>query len=156
MLGKKEQFLLDSLAPKAEAQGIEIVTIELVGSKKAPTICVYIDCEGGVSFDILAQSQVWINEVMDEIDPFPGPYTLQVSSPGLDRPLRTLEHFERFAGEKAALSLRTPYQSRSKWEGILKGVDNENVLLEVDGIVEEIPHSHIKKAHVIATIDFNA
>lgn len=156
MLGKKEQSLLDALTPEADKQGIEIVTIELIGSRKAPTICVYVDCEGGVGFDQLAKSQKWISDLMDEIDPFPGAYTLQVSSPGLDRPLRTLEHFQRFAGEKAALALSTPYNSRSKWEGILKGTNEEIVLLEVDGIVEEIPYDHIKKAHVIATIDFNA
>ena len=69
VLSAKEQQLLDALSPTAEAQGIEIVTVDIVGSKKAPTIRVYIDCEGGVGFDELASAQEWINALMDEIDP---------------------------------------------------------------------------------------
>ena len=89
MLGKKEQQLLDALAPRAAEEGVEIVTVEVAGAKKAPTIRVYIDVEGGVSFDELSAAQAWINDLMDELDPFPGAYTLEVSSPGIDRPLRT-------------------------------------------------------------------
>ncbi len=156
MLTAKEQQLLDALSPKATEQGIEIVTVDIVGSKKAPTIRVYIDCEGGVGFDELSSAQEWINDLMDRIDPFPGAYTLEVSSPGIDRPLRTIEHFKRFAGEKAHLVLSEPFDSRSKYTGKLAGVEGEAVLLDVDGIVEAIPYNIIKKAHVIATIDFNA
>ena len=96
MLTAKEQKLLDALEPTAAASGVEIVTLEIMGSKKAPTIRVFIDTEEGVSFDELASAQVWINRIMDEIDPFPGAYMLEVSSPGIDRPLRTKEHFARF------------------------------------------------------------
>lgn len=156
MLSAKEQQLLDALSPTADAQGIEIVTVDIIGSKKAPTIRVYIDCEGGVGFDELSSAQAWINDLMDQIDPFPGAYTLEVSSPGIDRPLRTLDHFQRFAGEKAALALSEPHGSRAKYTGKLVGVEGENVLLEIDGTTEAIPHRIIKKAHVIATIDFNA
>ena len=104
MLTGKELKLYNALAPYANDKGVEIVTVEVVGSKKAPTIRVFIDCEGGVGFDELSSAQSWINDVMDELDPFPGAYTLEVSSPGIDRPLRTLEHFQRFEGEKAFYS----------------------------------------------------
>lgn len=154
MLSAKERKLLELLEPQASAHGIEVVTVEVVGSKKAPTIRVYIDCEGGVGFDELSSAQEWINVLIDELDPFPGAYTLEVSSPGIDRPLRTLEHFARFEGEKAQIVLIEPYQGRAKWVGILSGVSEDVVLLLVDGIVEELPFSHIKKAHVIGTIDF--
>ena len=70
MLTKKEQALLDALETQAAAQGIEIVTLEIVGAKKSPTIRVYIDTENGVSFDELSSAQAWINDIMDEIDPF--------------------------------------------------------------------------------------
>ena len=100
MLTHKEQSLLDALEPRAVAEGLEIVTLEVVGAKKAPTIRVYIDTDHGVGFDELSSAQSWMGDLMDEIDPFPGAYTLEVSSPGIDRPLRTPEHFERFAGEK--------------------------------------------------------
>ena len=103
MLTAKEKKLLAALEPHAAEEGVEIVTVEIVGSKKAPTIRVYVDAPEGVSFDVLASSQAWINKIMDEIDPFPGAYMLEVSSPGIDRPLRTLEHFARFIGEQAVV-----------------------------------------------------
>lgn len=155
MLNAKERALLSALEPLAAAHDMEVVTIEVVGSRKAPTIRVYLDCEGGIGFDELSSAQEWVNAVMDELDPFPGAYTLEVSSPGIDRPLRTLEHFARFAGEKAQISLTEPHQGRAKWTGILAGVEGNDVLLDVDGLTEHLPLEQIKKAHVIGTIDFN-
>lgn len=156
MLTRKEQELLAALAPMAEENGVEIVTVEVVGSKKAPTIRVYIDTDHGVGFDELASSQTWINEIMDRIDPFPGAYTLEVSSPGIDRPLRTPAHFERFAGETVQVILRQPHEGRAKWTGKLQGMEGDEVLLEADGIVERLPYEDIKKANVKGTFDFNA
>ena len=156
MLSHKEQQLLDALAPAAAQNGVEIVTVEVVGSKKSPTIRVYIDTDAGVGFDELSSAQVWINEIMDRIDPFPGAYMLEVSSPGIDRPLRTPEHFARCAGETAVVILRGPYNGRVKWTGKLAGFEEGEVLLEVDGIVERLPYDDIKKANVKGTFDFNA
>lgn len=156
MLTAKEQQLLDALSPKAAEQGVEIVTVDIIGSKKAPTIRVYIDCEGGVGFDELSSAQEWINDLMDQIDPFPGAYMLEVSSPGVDRPLRTKEHFQRFAGEKVHLVLSEAFDSRTKYTGMLAGVEGDSIMLDVDGVREAIPYDIIKKAHIIATIDFNA
>lgn len=155
MLTGKARMLLEALEPHARAHDMEIVTVELVGSRKAPTIRVFLDCEGGVGFDELSSAQEWVNAVMDELDPFPGAYTLEVSSPGIDRPLRTLEHFVRFEGEKAQIVLREPHEGRAKWVGILCGVEDENVLLCVDDIIERLPYEHIKKAHIIGRIDFS-
>ena len=84
MLTAKEKSLLSALEPRAASEGVEIVTLEIVGSKKAPTIRVYIDAAGGISFDELARTQAWVGDVMDELDPFPGAYMLEVSSPGID------------------------------------------------------------------------
>ena len=156
MLSHKEQQLLDALAPIAEQKGIEIVTVEVVGSRKSPTIRVYIDTPDGVGFDELASAQEWINDLMDRIDPFPGAYMLEVSSPGIDRPLRTPEHFGRFAGETAVVVLNGPYNGRAKWTGKLRGIDGDEVLLEVDGIEERLPYGDIKKANIRGTFDFNA
>lgn len=156
MLSAKERKLLEALEPQASAHNMEIVTIEVVGSRKAPTIRVFLDCETGIGFDELASAQEWVNQIVDELDPFPGAYMLEVSSPGIDRPLRTLEHFKRFAEEKVQMTLTEPYQGRAKWTGILMGVSEaDEVLLEVDGIQEAIPYASIKKAHVIGSIDFS-
>lgn len=155
MLTAKETNLLEALLPKAADEGVEIVSLEVVGARKAPTIRVYIDTPNGVSFDELAGAQEWINQIMDDLDPFPGAYTLEVSSPGIDRPLRTLEHFQRFAGETAVLVLSTPYDGRGKWTGKLVGTDGQDVLLEVDGHTERIAYDDIKKAHLKGQVEFN-
>ena len=69
VLTHKEQQLLEALEPRANAEGVEIVTLEIVGAKKAPTIRVYIDTPDGVSFDELSSTQAWMGDLMDEIDP---------------------------------------------------------------------------------------
>ena len=156
MLSKKEQQLLDALVPRARQEGVEIVTLEVAGAKKAPTTRVYIDTEDGVSFDELSAAQAWINDLMDEIDPFPGAYMLEVSSPGIDRPLRTLEHFARFAGEQAVVKTVSAVDVRSSFTGMLVGTDVDDVLLDVDGATVRVAHANIKRAHVKGTIDFSS
>ena len=156
MLSKKEQQLLDALVPRARQEGVEIVTLEVAGAKKAPTIRVYIDTEDGVSFDELSAAQAWINDLMDEIDPFPGAYMLEVSSPGIDRPLRTLEHFARFAGEQAVVKTVSAVDGRSSFTGMLVGTDGDDVLLDVDGATVRVAHANIKRAHVKGPIDFSS
>ncbi len=155
MLSAKERKLLEALEPLASEHNLEIVTVEVVGSRKAPTIRVYLDCEGGIGFDELAASQKWVGQLMDEIDPFPGAYTLEVSSPGIDRPLRTPQHFERFAGEKVQITLTQPFEGRTKWTGILNGMKQGAVLVQVEEQEFALPYEQIKKAHVIGTIDFS-
>lgn len=155
MLGRKEQQLFDALVPRAADEGIEVVTVEVVGAKKAPTIRVYIDTEQGVGFDELSTAQVWINEVMDELDPFPGAYTLEVSSPGIDRPLRTAEHFSRFAGETAVVKTTRPGDGRGTWTGTILRAAGGVVVLEVDGEVVELPLDAIRSAHLKGSIDFS-
>ncbi|MBC5583246.1 ribosome maturation factor RimP [Eggerthella guodeyinii] len=155
MLSKKEQQLLDALAPRAEREGVEVVTVEVAGAKKAPTIRVFIDTPDGVSFDELSSAQAWINDLMDELDPFPGAYTLEVSSPGIDRPLRTVEHFARFAGDTAVLKTQ-PVDGRSSWTGTIVGAEGDAVTLDVDGAEVQIPMNTIKRAHLKGTIDFSS
>lgn len=155
MLSKKEQQLLDALAPRAEQEGVEIVTVEVAGAKKAPTIRVYIDTPDGVSFDELSSAQAWINDLMDELDPFPGAYTLEVSSPGIDRPLRTAEHFARFVGDTAVLKTQ-PVDGRGSWIGAIASVEGDVVVLDVDGAEARIPMDTIKRAHLKGTIDFGS
>ncbi|WP_417143016.1 ribosome maturation factor RimP [Raoultibacter massiliensis] len=156
MLTAKERSLLEALEKQAAEHGIEIVTVEVVGAKKSPTIRVYIDTPEGVSFDELSNAQAWINDIMDELDPFPGAYTLEVSSPGIDRPLRTLEHFERFAGETAVVTAVEPQNGRSKWTGTLAGVRGQVIVIDVDGAQEEIEIGNIKRARLKGAVDFGS
>ena len=153
---QKEQSLIDALEEKAALRGVEIVSLEIVGTRKAPTIKVYIDTEAGVGFDELTSSQVWINEVMDAVDPFPGSYTLEVSSHGIDRPLRTVDHFKRFAGETAVIQTSVALDDRRKWTGELVGIEDDKVVLEVDGSLIKIPFADISRARLKGKICFNS
>ena len=154
MLTGKEQKLLDALEPRARQEGIEIVTLEITGAKKAPTIRVYIDTDHGVGFDELSSAQAWINVIMDEIDPFPGAYMLEVSSPGIDRPLRTPEHFARFIGERATVKTTGPVEGRSNFNGIITAADDESVTIDCDGAEYEIPFAQVKRANLKGTVTF--
>lgn len=154
MLTAKEKSLLEELEPLAAEHGVEIVTVEVVGARKSPTIRVYIDTPNGVSFDELAAAQAWINTRMDEVDPFPGAYMLEVSSPGIDRPLRTPEHFERFAGQTVIIVCEQRIDGRGKFTGQLVGFDNGNVLVDVDGTQVAIPLDNVKKAQVKGQVSF--
>ena len=156
MLSGKERQLLDALSPRAEAEGVEIVTVEIVGAKKAPTIRVFIDTPGGVGFDELASAQAWINAIMDELDPFPGAYSLEVSSPGIDRPLRTLEHFARFAGQTAVVKTSRPLDGCTSFAGAIVSAEGDEVVLDVDGEHVAIPFDGIKRAHLKGAIDFSS
>lgn len=157
MLTAKEKSLLSALEPRAASEGVEIVTLEIVGSKKAPTIRVYIDAAGGISFDELARTQAWVGDVMDELDPFPGAYMLEVSSPGIDRPLA-------HAGALRALCRRDGdgeddrphrrpqlvYRRASRLRGRLRHRGRRRR--------RHLPHSvrQHQKARVKGTIDFSA
>ncbi len=156
MLTAMETKLLNALSPRASQEGIEIVTVDIIGGRKSPTIRVFIDHPDGVSFDVLSSAQAWINDLMDKIDPFPGAYTLEVSSPGIDRPLRTLEHFARFQGETAHLKTVEAVDGRSSWTGVLAGTEEDAVLLSVDGELHSFPLTNIKRAHLKGTVDFSS
>lgn len=156
MLSNKERQLLDALAPRAQQEGIEIVTVEVVGAKKAPTIRVYIDTPDGVGFDELSEAQAWINELMDELDPFPGAYLLEVSSPGIDRPLRTPEHFARYVGETAVVKTTGPIDGRGTWTGTIVSADGDAVVIDAEGAVQKIPYTDMKRAHLKGTVDFGS
>lgn len=156
MLNAKEQKLLDALEPRAAQEGIEIVTLEVAGAKKSPTIRVYIDTPDGVSFDELASAQAWIGQLMDEIDPFPGAYVLEVSSPGIDRPLRTPVHFARFAGEEAVVKTTAPLEGKSSFTGTITKVTDDSVTLCVGEARIAIPFDRIKRARLKGKIDFSS
>ncbi len=156
MLSKKEQQLLDALVPRASLEDVEIVTVDIMGSKKSPTIRIFIDTPNGVSFDELTSAQTWIDEIIDEIDPFPGAYTLEISSPGIDRPLRTLEHFARFVGETAVVKTTQLQDGRGSWTGTIVSAENDTVVLDVEGDKTVIPFENIKRANLKGRIDFGS
>lgn len=156
MLTKTEQGLLTALEAQAGEHGIEIVTVEVTGARKSPTIRVYIDTPQGVDFDELTRSQKWINALMDELDPFPGAYVLEVSSPGIDRPLRTPQHFQRFVGQTVVVKTTEAIDGRMNWTVELKAADDACITVCDDASNEAtIPYEKIKRANLKGIIDFS-
>lgn len=154
MLTQKETSLLTAIEKAADSHGVEIITVEVIGAKRAPIIRVYIDTPSGVSFNELSSAQAWIGELLDDIDPFPGAYTLEVSSPGIDRPLRTAEHFKRFKGEEAKVKTVEPIGGSSNFRGEIVSVDDVLVLKTEESTVE-IAFDNIRRANLVGKIDLH-
>ena len=146
------------LEERALGHDIDIVDVEVVGSVKAPVVRVRIDHadEDGktISLDEVAAETGWISDALDEIDVFPGSFTLEVSSPGMDRPLRRVRDFERFSGSQVSLQT-TALEGRRRYTGKLLGIQENIVSLESDGMIYDIPLTEIKKCTLKPTFDFS-
>lgn len=148
-------MLIEALEPLAISNGLDLVTVEVAGTTKNPILRVYLDTPaGGIDLDQLAHAQTWVDAKVEEIDPFQYSYVLEVSSPGIDRPLRKKQDFERFAGEEVRLMFKKG-EPQSKAQGILQGVDGEDILLAIDGEEKRFVFERIKRANIIGKIDFN-
>jgi ribosome maturation factor RimP len=120
------------LEPGVEATGFELVDVEIAGSQHSPTLRVYIDGPVGVNVDDCARVSRQLSALLDVEDPLPGQYTLEVSSPGLDRPLVKPEDFKRFVGETIKVKMHEPLQGRKNFSGRLVDVAADHVVVEVD------------------------
>lgn len=127
--------LIEALERVGADHDIDIVDVEIAGSSKSPIVRVRIDHADPetptISLDEVAQETSWISEVIDIVDPFPGAFTLEVSSPGLSRPLRKGQDFVRFAGETVQLSTKAK-EGRRKYTGELLGFEDGQVRLSCD------------------------
>ncbi|QGX90437.1 ribosome maturation factor RimP [Tatumella sp. TA1] len=147
-LSTLEQKLTELISAPVEALGYELVGIEFVRARTS-TLRIYIDSENGINVDDCADVSHQVSAVMDVEDPITVAYHLEVSSLGLDRPLFTVEHYERFAGQDVSVVLRIAVQNRRKWQGTIKSVEGEMVTLSVDGKDEVFALSNIQKANII-------
>lgn len=137
------------LGPAVEAMGYELVGIEFHFHDTNALLRVYIDKETGVNVADCQQVSYQISGLLDVEDPIPGHYILEVSSPGLDRPLFESEHFRRFAGQQVRVNLAMPLNGRRKLQGLLQGMQNNDVVLSINGETLLVPLEHIEKARLI-------
>ena len=146
-----DQEILAALEARAADHGVDIVAVELVGATKNPCVRVYIDHADEdaetISLDEVAAETGWIGEVLDEVDPLPAAYTLEVSSPGMARPLRRECDFARFAGNEVTLST-TATEGRRKFTGTLDGFEDGAVVLTVDSEQVRVPLAEVKKCNI--------
>ena len=147
--------LLELLDPVAESVGYEIVRLRLMGGEHARRLQIMAERpqDGDMNVEDCARLSRAISEIMDAADPIKGEYTLEVSSPGVDRPLTRLKDFETFEGYEARLELDRVAEGRKRFKGILAGVDEGQVAIDLEGEEETamIPFAWIVEAKLILT-----
>ena len=133
----------------AAAQGVELVDVEYVKEHRRYVLRVTIDKPGGVDHNDCQRLSEVLSDRLDEVDPIPGPYALEVSSPGVDRPLKKRSDYERFAGRRAQFKTFAPIDGRKNWKGVIVATTEEAVVLEVDGAQVSLPFGMIARAQLI-------
>jgi len=144
----KLKRLQEMLEPIAESMGFELWGIEYLSQGKDSVLRIYIDAENGISVDDCAQMSHQASGILDVEDTISGMYSLEVSSPGLDRLLFKLEHYQAYVGHVLKIKLRMPFDGRRNFKGQLKGVEGDEVVIEVDNEEYLLPIDYIDKAQV--------
>lgn len=149
----KEAEITDLCRPFVESMGLEWVGVEYRHHSRDALLRIYLDKEGGISMDDIVAATEELNPFLDAHDPIGGMYTLEVSSPGLDRPLFALRDFERFIGHRAKINLRVAMERRRRFEGVITAVEGENIHLTIEEGKEQrmqiLPYSNIDKARLV-------
>ena len=143
------------LEPMVERLGYELIHVTQGGSKTR-TLRMFIDAPGGITVDDCERVSRQVSDVLAVEDMVEGEYTLEVSSPGLDRPLVKQEHFEQARGKDVSIRMRALHLGRRKFRGLLVEVHSDTVLVEVDGEKYELLYSEMQKANLVSEIDFGA
>lgn len=142
------------IRPAVEAMGFEFVGLEYLSNPKNRLVRIYIDRQPeGIDVEDCADVSNEVSALLDVEDPVSGQYSLEVSSPGVERPLFEPEHFRRFVGETAVVHLHAPLEGRRKLVGPIVEVDEAGVTIDVDGARFEAPFGDIRRAHLKPDMD---
>ncbi len=142
------------LEPVVVRLGYELVDLEYQSAGASKVLRVFIDGPDGIGLEDCARASNQISGVLDVEDPIPGEYSLEVSSPGLDRPLRRAEHYAKYAGEEIKVVMAKGFAGRRRLKGRLTGLEDEQVVLVVDGDTHRLPLNRIESARLVP--DFSA
>lgn len=137
------------LEPGVEALGYELLGIEHLAQGRHSLLRLYIDSADGITVDDCERVSHQVSGMLEVEEPIKGHYSLEVSSPGLERPLFKPEHYERFIGEIIALRLLRPLGERRRFKGRLIALRDDAVVIEQDGIELALPLENIDKAHLV-------
>jgi len=148
-LAKFEHKLTDMLRPAVEEVGVELLGIEFVSAGKHSTLRVFIDHENGIDVDNCADVSRQVGALLDVEDPISTEYNLEVSSPGLDRPLFSLAHYEAVIGETVNVRLSLPLNGRRKFKGMLNAIESDVLIVTVDGEEFELVFSNVDKGNLV-------
>ncbi|MCC2638363.1 MAG: yhbC [Moraxellaceae bacterium] len=147
-VSKKVEALTAMLAPAVAAVGFELWGVDLLQQGRHSLLRLYIDGPDGVGVDDCATVSHQVSGVLDVEDPITGEYTLEVSSPGWDRPLFSLSQFGRFVGNEVSVRLASPLNGRRRYKGVVQRITDSEVELLVEGAAVLIPFAAIDKANV--------
>ncbi len=145
--------LLKLLEPAVERLGYELADLEVRLGGKGGLIRVFIDKPEGIDLDDCEKVSLAVSALLDVEDPVPGNYHLEVSSPGLDRKLTKVEHFQRFEGETVKVQMRFPIEGRRRFRGTLVSSNDENTVVEVDGETHSLPLKTIDTARLVPVVE---
>ncbi|RRN80161.1 ribosome maturation factor RimP [Pseudoxanthomonas sp. SGD-10] len=156
-MSEKTSEIVQLLAPTVESLGLELLGVEYLPAPGGATLRLYIDvpaAEGGepertVTIDDCESVSREVSAQLDVADPISGNYTLEVSSPGMDRPLFTAAHFARFAGQQAKVGLKLPQEGRRRLQGTILRVENGQVAFALDGAEFVVELDNIDKARLV-------
>lgn len=137
------------LRPAVEEVGKELLGVEFVSAGKHSILRLFIDHENGINVDDCAEVSHQVSAILDVEDPISTEYSLEVSSPGLDRPLFEKPHFEAVIGETIEVKLGLPMNGRRKFKGLLEAVENDLLVVVVDGEHFELAISNVDKANLV-------
>ena len=135
--------------PTVEALGLKLWGIEHTSQGKYSVLRIFIERDTGVTINDCEQVSRQVSAILDVEDPIAGEYTLEVSSPGTDRLLFTVEQFQQYCGEEVDIKMRCPIDGRRNFKGMLQDVVNRVVQIEVEGSSFELPHEQIEKANIV-------
>ncbi len=143
------------IKPVVESFGCVLWGVEFRPLQKSALLRIFIDKQGGVSLDDCSNVSYQLSGVLDVEDPIQMPYTLEVSSPGIDRPLLKPEHFTEYRGATIKVRLQWPIEGSRNFQGILESSNDEQIELAQDGRVIQIPYAAITKARLKLDVDFS-
>ena len=146
MTGDEIQELIE---PTIERLGYELTDLEVRLSGQGGLLRLTIDKPDGIGLEDCEKVSHAVSALLDVEDPVPGNYNLEVSSPGLDRKLTKVEHFQRFEGETLKVTMRFPIVGRRRFRGTLVSSDDENIVVEVDGESHSLPLTMIDTARLV-------
>lgn len=146
MTGKELEKLLE---PTIERLGYELTDLEVKLGGKSGVIRVFIDHADGIGIEDCEKVSQAVSALLDVEDPVPGHYDLEVSSPGFNRKLTKVQHFQRFAGEIVKVEMRFPIEGRKRFRGTLVALDDENIVVDVDGVSHTLPMATIDTARLV-------
>lgn len=136
------------IAPAIEALGYELWGLEQSGQGSNQLLRIYIEHAEGIGVDDCAKVSHQVSGILDVEDPISGEYTLEVSSPGVDRPLFKLAHYEQYIGQKVSIRLRYAFEDRRNFRGMIAGIEQDEVVLRVDNEEYLFPIDDIDKAQL--------